>query len=42
MTLSAVVGNVFDKDYVTARYARGGIVMMGEGRTAKVNLKYKF
>ncbi len=42
LTLSTVVGNVFDKDYVTARYARGGIVMMGEGRTAKVNLKYKF
>jgi len=42
MTLTANVNNVFDKDYVTAIYRGAGIIYMGDGRSAKVNLKYKF
>lgn len=43
MTLSANVSNVFDKEYVTATYrASNQFGYMGEGRAAKVNLKYKF
>ena len=42
MTLTANVNNVFDKDYVTAIYRGAGIIYMGDGRSAKVSLKYKF
>jgi len=42
LSVLANLQNVTDEDYYTAVYRGGSIVYIGDGRSAKVSLKYKF
>ncbi len=42
LSLRANIQNLTDEDYYTAVYREGSIVYIGDGRSANVNLTYKF
>lgn len=42
LSVTANVQNLTDEEYYTAVYRGGSIVYIGDGRSAKVSLKYKF